>query len=71
MAKDKNEKSTGDMFAGDRSALTAGAALASQRKIVAHLCPVCRESFRGTSRAKFCGNRCKQQDKNDRNKSKK
>ncbi len=70
MAKDKYERSTKDIFEGDKTALSAGAALAAKRKIVTHTCPVCGEDFEGTLRAKFCSNRCKQKDKNDRSKAK-
>lgn len=66
MAKDKNEGGTSDIFDGDNTALSAGAALASMRKIITHKCPVCNEEFKGTVRAKFCSNRCKQQDKNEK-----
>jgi hypothetical protein len=70
MAKDVNDKSTLDLVDGDKTILSAGAALAAKRKIYNKLCPVCVKEFQGTARAKFCSNKCKQADKNERIRSK-
>jgi len=45
-----------------------GSALAAMRKIITHSCFVCNEKFEGTTRAKFCSNKCKQADKYKRSK---
>ena len=47
-----------------------GAALSGMRKIIDHVCPVCNETFRGITKAKFCSNRCRQKDKYQRSKAK-
>ncbi|WP_167374441.1 hypothetical protein [Bathymodiolus platifrons methanotrophic gill symbiont] len=48
--------------------LSAGAILASKRKIETKICPVCKEEFEGIKKAKFCSNKCRQKDKYQRNK---
>lgn len=42
-----------------------------QYKKVDRVCVVCGITFPGTKKAKFCGNKCKQKDKNDKNRLKK
>jgi hypothetical protein len=48
--------------------LSAGAILASKRKIETKVCPVCQEEFEGIKKAVFCSNKCRQKDKYQRNK---
>lgn len=48
--------------------LSAGAILASKRKIETKICPVCKEEFKGIKKAIFCSNKCRQKDKYQRNK---
>jgi len=48
--------------------LSAGAILASKRKIESKICPVCKEEFEGIKKAIFCSNKCRQKDKYQRNK---
>lgn len=64
MAKDKKEKNTKDLLE-DKTIYSAGAALASQRKQVEFLCDWCGKKQVGTTRKKYCDNRCKQARKND------
>ena len=65
MAKDKKEKKTPDILK-EKTIYTAGAALASQRKQVEFNCAWCGKKQTGTSRKKYCDNRCKQAFKNDK-----
>jgi hypothetical protein len=48
--------------------LSAGAILASKRKIETKICPICEEEFEGIKKAVFCSNKCRQKDKYQRNK---
>ena len=43
---------------------------ARQRVVAEHTCPECGETFRGLRIAKFCSNRCRQANKNRKNRDK-
>lgn len=64
MAVDTKETTTKDLFEGDATALSAGAALAAKRRVVERTCEVCGKTFHATVRAKYCSNKCKQAKKN-------
>jgi hypothetical protein len=53
---------------GEPEMNSPGAALSALRRTTWHICPVCGASFLALTRAKFCSNRCKQQDKHERTK---
>lgn len=40
--------------------ISPGAALAAQRRIVAHICAHCGLTFQGIKKAVYCSERCKQ-----------
>ena len=71
MSKDRKDNNTDDIFTGDKSILTAGAALAAQREIVSKKCLECGDSFDGIKKKAYCTEKCKQAAKYKRKKAEK
>lgn len=59
MARDRNDKTTGDLYSDDRSVLSAGAALAAMRKLHKKECVVCGSRFEGIKQKATCSDRCR------------